>query len=458
MDSNSRHRQFILKTVEENKLVLNRILETYLDNGSTELNKTRNVSMGFCNMEAYLKLNERICNGIITGKYSRWSSHDTTGNQELLELVASINDKEDKVKLEKYWFKDSNVECDIDSIKDNCSAIRQSYLYGKNVISEKERMFPLAFALKVHTNINQAHRLLRYIYRPHNVYCVHIDKKAPSELYSTFRSIADCLENVIVIGDRVRIIYSTITHVYAEMKCMRALLKSRVRWKYYINLTGQEFMLKTNLEMIEILELLNGTNEVESYPIGLDRDRIDTKILLGRNIAIRTPERKEPFSRNVTIKKGSAYGLYSRQFVRFVVRDKLAKELIAWLNDTYAPEETIWATLNALPKVPGSFQGDLALQDGTFISRAVKWRKTSDENCHGRFVRNVCIYGLGDLPWLLRHENIVANKFYESYQPEALNCLENIMYQVLMSREGSQPNFNISFYKTLPHFKPRHEG
>ena len=31
-------------------------------------------------------------------------------------------------------------------------------------------------------------------------------------------------------------------------------------WKYYINLTGQEFPLKTNLKIVEILQAMNGAN------------------------------------------------------------------------------------------------------------------------------------------------------------------------------------------------------
>jgi hypothetical protein len=45
---------------------------------------------------------------------------------------------------------------------------------------------------------------------------------------------------------------------------MRILLKSNYTWKYCINLTGQEFPLKTNFEIAKILQKINAANDIES--------------------------------------------------------------------------------------------------------------------------------------------------------------------------------------------------
>ena len=34
-------------------------------------------------------------------------------------------------------------------------------------------------------------------------------------------------------------------------------------WRYYINLAGSAFPLKTNAELVQILKLYNGTNDIE---------------------------------------------------------------------------------------------------------------------------------------------------------------------------------------------------
>ena len=41
----------------------------------------------------------------------------------------------------------------------------------------------------------------------------------------------------------------------------------RKKWKYFINLTGQEFPLKTNYEIVQILKAYKGANNVEGTRI-----------------------------------------------------------------------------------------------------------------------------------------------------------------------------------------------
>lgn len=42
-------------------------------------------------------------------------------------------------------------------------------------------------------------RLLRAIYRPHNVYCLHADSKSPQEFQASLRLVASCLPNVAIL-------------------------------------------------------------------------------------------------------------------------------------------------------------------------------------------------------------------------------------------------------------------
>lgn len=42
----------------------------------------------------------------------------------------------------------------------------------------------------------------------------------------------------------------------------------------------------------------------------------------------------------------------------------------------------------------------------------------------GHYVRDICIYGLGDLQWLIESPHLFANKFEAGRDPLALECLE----------------------------------
>ena len=48
---------------------------------------------------------------------------------------------------------------------------------------------------------------------------------------------------------------------------MEELLKSQVKWKYYISLVGQDFPPYDNKQIVQALQGLNKTNNIESYPM-----------------------------------------------------------------------------------------------------------------------------------------------------------------------------------------------
>lgn len=40
------------------------------------------------------------------------------------------------------------------------------------------------------------------------------------------------------------------------------------------------------------------------------------------------------------------------------------------------------------------------------------------------YVRNICVFGLGDLNKIVQEKTLFINKFYHYYQPFALMCME----------------------------------
>ena len=141
----------------------------------------------------------------------------------------------------------------------NCTLFRRDRGYIDHPLSTVERDFPLAFGLIVYKNIEQVERLLRAIYRPHNDYCLHIDRKTDNRTKIASEAIAECFDNVFIVPNPVDVKWATITVLHAELLCMQYLWKAK-SWKYYINLTGQEFPLKTNLEIVQILQAMGGAN------------------------------------------------------------------------------------------------------------------------------------------------------------------------------------------------------
>nr|KAG5711732.1 hypothetical protein BaRGS_023496 [Batillaria attramentaria] len=315
----------------------------------------------------------------------------------------------------------------LEDLLQDCDVLKHRHGYYRWPVTQQEKDFPLAFGLKVHHVPDMVERLLRVMWRPHNFYCVHVDKKAPASVYESIRNLTNCFDNVFMAENRISLVYLSIGSVYSDMECMKLALKSKLPWKYYLNLSGQEFPLKTNLELVQILTLLNGTNDVESYPHPKELIQWYTRqheIVNGK--LQRTKKEKVPFRYPIEHRKGSAYGSFSRKFLEFVMTDPLSLEYLEWLNDTWAPDEQFWATLNHLPGVPGGVYGDVTHDDNTVLSRAVVWL-WDDYKCRGMSIHSICVFSAFDLPWLVSRPELIANKFDNTRDPIVLDCLEQFL-------------------------------
>jgi len=145
----------------------------------------------------------------------------------------------------------------------DCSKFISDRGYITDFLTELERDFPIAFSLLMYKDVEQAERLLRAIYRPQNFYCIHVDAKSDESIYSAVQGVASCFENVHVLATRVDVQWGYFSVLEPELLCMEHLWNRSAAWRYFINLTGQEFPLRTNYELVRILQAYKGANDVE---------------------------------------------------------------------------------------------------------------------------------------------------------------------------------------------------
>ena len=136
--------------------------------------------------------------------------------------------------------------------------------YISSSLTEEEENFPIAYSILVYKDIQQVEALLRSIYRPQNIYCIHCDKKASADFKEALQSITRCFDNVFISSKSHDVVWGTISVLLPEITCMGDLWKYNKKWKYFINLTGQEFPLRTNYELVKILKIYNGSNDIDS--------------------------------------------------------------------------------------------------------------------------------------------------------------------------------------------------
>ena len=237
-----------------------------------------------------------------------------------------------------------------------CELYRHLRGYDTYRITEFEKKFPLAFIILTYENVEQFERLLRAIYRPQNVYCIHIDLKSSAEFNLAIRSIVQCFENVFVATKLEKIVYAGFNRLKADINCMNDLIKPISKhpnlmgknftsdWKYLLNLASSEFPLKTNYELARILDLFNGANDIEimrnfSRERTMYSWRVRKHIQTKKEYLEKTNILKSTAPHNFTIMKGITYCSFSRKFVEFAIFNKFAKNLLEWSRDTYSPDE-----------------------------------------------------------------------------------------------------------------------
>lgn len=317
----------------------------------------------------------------------------------------------------------------------DCGSFKESRRYIDFPLSEEEADFPIAYSMVIHHKIEMFERLLRSLYAPQNVYCVHVDSKAPAAFQQAVRAIAACFPNVFMASRLESVVYASWSRLQADLNCMQDLLRSPVPWRYVLNTCGTDFPIKTNAETVRALRVLQGQNSMESEkPTAYKQERWKYRHQVEQFI-VRTATEKPPPPLHSPMFTGSAYIAVTRAFVRHVLEDPEAQQFLEWAKDTYSPDEHVWATLNRAPGVPGAVPHNdkFQMSDMNALPRLVKWQYLDGDTsrgapyppCTGRFQRGVCIYGAGDVAWMLRQHHLLANKFDSEVDDAAIQCLES---------------------------------
>lgn len=328
----------------------------------------------------------------------------------------------------------------------NCRLFKDSRRYIQFPLSNEEADFPIAYSMVIHNQIHMFERLLRSIYTPQNVYCIHVDKKSPKPFKEAVRAIASCFDNVFVASKLEQVVYASWSRVQADLNCMEDLLASKVRWKYLLNTCGTDFPIKTNAEVVHALKALNQQNNMESERPSSAKALRWKYIHEVTDYVSRTSAEKSPPPHGSPMFTGNAYIVVTREFVEHLFKDPTVKQFLEWNKDTYSPDEHLWATLNRMPGVPGSVPSNnkYDLTDMNAIARVVKWSYLEGDirkgapypPCTGASRRAVCVYGVGDLHWMIAQHHLLANKFDPSVDDHAIQCLEEYLrYKAINGKE-----------------------
>ncbi|XP_050410603.1 beta-1,3-galactosyl-O-glycosyl-glycoprotein beta-1,6-N-acetylglucosaminyltransferase 3 [Patella vulgata] len=337
------------------------------------------------------------------------------------------------------------------TITKNCDQYKSKRGFIEKPSSKEELEFPLAFSILTYDNIEQLERMVRLLYTPQNVYCIHVDDKSSEDFKNAVRSITKCFSNVFVASKLETIVYASIKRLQADVNCMTDLLQRKEKWRYLLNFAASEMPLKSNIEMVQTLKLFHGANDIHEVFAKRVKHRYLYKYIIVNNHIQRGREFLAPPPFNLTIVKGQAYNIFSREFVEFSMNNKIARRFLKWCGDTYSPDEHYWASLNDLYhnpflNTPGGYKGNPDKK--MYVTRHINWRQSFDR-CYGEYVRGICVFGYGDLPLLKRKGHFGTNKFDLRKDPIAYSCMEELLSYRTQNPTPPDPKHwtNLNFIK-----------
>ncbi|CAL1534672.1 unnamed protein product [Lymnaea stagnalis] len=349
---------------------------------------------------------------------SRLFSGDKNYTEEVVQMVPTLNES----LSDEYYM----------NLTEDCEAFRRTRGYVMSSLTDEEREFPIAFSIVAFKNSEMVERLLRAIYRPQNYYCIHVDVKASNGFLRAISAVAQCFPNVFLPLNRLKVTWGTFSVLESELSCMRELGRYK-KWKYFINLTGQEFPLKTNFELVKILKSYNGANNIEG--------------VLKRANQYRWKNKPPPFGLRPV--KGSVHITASRFFIDYILHNDTAEAVLNWTRTILIPDEAYFSTLNYNPElgIRGTYNGN---PDGmyAFLTRFKIWSPYKPW-CPGHAVRWVCIQSTPDLPRLGQAKHLFANKFYLEEDRVVIGCLEEKLSNDTRDEYMGIKAFNDTYYRNL---------
>ena len=291
------------------------------------------------------------------GGYKAWTQGVVTVMEPKISRNCSLlfqGDKKEGERVErenKVWNSSQYNQTFNDwALSEDCEKIKSQFT--NNMYTTKEELeFPLAFSINIHNNPQQIFRFLKVIYRPHNLYCLHYDRKAEDEMKKIAENVGRCLDNVIIPKRHVNVVWNCYTIMEAQLVCMRELLKARNEkypWKYTTTLCGKELPLRTNREIVHMLKRLNGTCGLpqHSLPQAQFNDRFIKKRVIGSDNSCRkTSQDLGPVPHGIELRKSLAYFSLTPEFVQYLFTNSVAIDLYEYMKGAGNSEEHFFSSI-----------------------------------------------------------------------------------------------------------------
>jgi hypothetical protein len=290
-------------------------------------------------------------------------------------------------------------------------------IVGNNI----SKQVAIAYFILVHRFPAQFKRLFKALYHPANHYLIHLDKKASNSLYADLKEFLANYPNTHILKSE-NVVWGGYSTVQAELNGMNYLLNLNTKWEFFINLSGQDYPLKSQKIIIEYLTQNKGSNFLKIVDQLLVRPETMNRI---ENYFVETETKisdityKRTFLKNVVPYIGGQWMILTRHCCEFICNSGEAKKF--YYTNTLIADESFFQTV----LMNTTFEGTIVNDD----KRAFIWIPDGDIKLRPK------TFTKEDIKFLAEGNNLFARKFDDNIDGTIITSLERFFHRPLSTLE-----------------------
>lgn len=288
----------------------------------------------------------------------------------------------------------------------------------------------IAYFILVHRFPEQFKRMFKAIYDPNNIYVIHVDRKSGSAFEDDIVEFLSAYSNAeSLIAEQA--IWGGYSLVDAELRGMERLLKMSTEWCHFINLSGQDFPLKSQSYIADYLarhkghEFIMVLNQQEVRPDTMQR--VQEYVIELDGCIYRTSIQRS-FLLGVTPYIGNQWMIVSRTFCEFVCNSPEIDRYKAFYRNTFIPDEGFFQTVMMNTPTHGHIISD--------DLRSIDWVPDGDIKLRPR------TFTTDDVENLIASSNLFARKFDSGVDDVVLDILEKHIKVSVSDLFGDKPEIS----------------
>ncbi|RLJ33169.1 core-2/I-Branching enzyme [Chryseobacterium sp. 7] len=205
----------------------------------------------------------------------------------------------------------------------------------------------IAYFIMVHHKPEIFKDMFQKIYARDQFYLIHIDRKAKPDFIEEIQQYIIQFPNAYIL-DSINIVAGGFNIVQAELNAMEFLLNVSKEWDYFINLSGEDYPLKSQNIIRKFLTLNKGRNYLFYYDQKFYRP--DTLQRIQNHFTelayiISTFIYKRAFMKDVTPYIGGKWFIFTRETCTFLTNNKMVMDFEDYYLHTFLPAESFFQTV-----------------------------------------------------------------------------------------------------------------